>query len=512
MQRFSSLKMLALCLLILLIQGCHSLVLDNPNSSSAIEDFLSSDEDILNYAGSAFRTLHNAMQEYDGPALPMGVMADQNTCSWGMQAVKDLSSEPRRGYVNSPTYSYYSVVRNFWADCYQSISVANDLLNLSAEIEKGNATSEIDTRLFKAWGYFISGVAHGYLGLTYDKANIVTPDPESNSLEYKPWQEIIDYSLDLLEKSIEHASGSSFELPKEWMGGETYTSTELSELASSYAARILAYSSRNKKNNEGIDWNRVLNYAKNGIQKDLAPVMGDAYDFYDFYLVYNIYPGWERIDHRIINLMDPDYPSRWPMDGISWTTPDGNDPGEASSIDARLASDFEYLETNDFRPDRGYYHFSHYRLKRYDDFLSRVWYGDIPHASFLLWENKLLIAEAELRLGNNSAALAILNDPAGARKARGNLPDIITDDTTEILWAIFYERDIELTNTGMGISFFDMRRRDMLQRGTILHLPVPAAQLMITRDDIYTIGGAPDGENVSNGSWTGLDGLTSPVP
>jgi len=496
---------------VFLLASCHSLVLDNPENSSTIEDFFSNDEDILSYAGSAFRTLHNAMQEYDGPALPMGVMADQNTCSWGMVGVKDLSSEPRMGFINSTSYSYYPLVRDFWINCYQSVSVANDLLNFSAEINEGSANWDIDTEMLKAWGYFISGVAHGYLGLTYDKANIVSENPENNSLEYVPWQRMIDYSLELLDRSIDLAESIPFEIPMEWMGGETYTNTELAELASSYAARILSYSSRNRKHNTAIDWNRVLNYAKNGIKKDLAPVMGDAYDFYDYYLVYSIYPGWERIDHRIINLMDPDYPSRWPMDGVSWTTPDRKDPGEASSVDARLASDFQYLESNEFRPDRGYYHFSHYRLKRYDDFISRVWYGDIPHASFLVWENKLLIAEAQLRLGNASAALAILNDPAGTRKVRGNLPDLNTTDAEEIFWTIFYERDVELINTGMGISYFDMRRRDMLQRGTILHFPVPAGELMITRDEVYTIGGIPDSENVSNGSWTGLDGLTSPI-
>ena len=78
-------------------------------------------------------------------------------------------------------------------------------------------------------------------------------------------------------------------------------------------------------------------------------------------------------------------------------------------------------------------------------------------------------------------------------------------------WHIFYEKDVELIDTGMGISFFDMRRRDMLQRGTILHFPVPATELEIVQVPVYTIGGNPDGENVSDGSWTGQDGLTSPL-
>ena len=65
-------------------------------------------------------------------------------------------------------------------------------------------------------------------------------------------------------------------------------------------------------------------------------------------------------------------------------------------------------------------------------------------------------------------------------------------------------------DSGMGIGYFDMRRRDRLQSGTIMHFPVPATELEIIQVPVYTIGGTPDGENVSMGSWTGYDGLTSP--
>ncbi len=69
--------------------------------------------------------------------------------------------------------------------------------------------------------------------------------------------------------------------------------------------------------------------------------------------------------------------------------------------------------------------------------------------------------------------------------------------------AIFYERDIELMLTGFGTAFFDMRRRDMLQKGTLLHLPIPGGQLMLIGEDFYTFGGVvnADGINVSNGGW-----------
>jgi hypothetical protein len=72
-----------------------------------------------------------------------------------------------------------------------------------------------------------------------------------------------------------------------------------------------------------------------------------------------------------------------------------------------------------------------------------------------------------------------------------------------VLRIIWDEKDIELFDTGVGIGYFDMRRTDRLLTGTILHFPVPATELEIANIPIYTIAGSPDGENISNGGWTG---------
>jgi hypothetical protein len=491
--------------------GCADLDVENLNEPDAAKA-LANPEDLASLAGGAFRTLHVAMQEYDGPALAMSNLADAGTCSWGNAAMRDMGNEPRLGWINSLTYAYFPVIRVFWEDSYASISAVNDVLRAIEEkgIEMGEDGSE--TEMVRAWSYFVSGVAHGYLGLTYDQSNVIKWDTDLETLELTPWSNAIDAALELLDQAISIANANSFVLPARWLGGEAYTNTELAALANSYAARILAYSSRNKAHNEGIDWNKVLSYANNGVTKPLQPELGDNYDFYDMYLVYQRYPGWGRVDHRIINLMDADYPSRWPMDGVSWSTPDGQDPGPAESADARLESDFGYLPDNAFPPDRGYYHFSHYRHKRYDYAFTQVWYGSDVKPSLLPWENEMLKAEALVRTGNVPGAISILNAPNGARKMRGQLPDVAEGTSAaDVLWTIFYEKDVELFNSGMGIAYFDMRRRDMLQRGSILHFPVPATELEAVNVPVYTIGGDPDGENVSNGSWTGRDGLTSPV-
>ena len=225
--------------------GCADLEVENLNEPDSAKA-LANPDDLTSLAGGAFRTLHNAMQEYDGPALAMANLADAGTCSWGNAAMRDMGNEPRKGWVNSLTYAYFPVIRVFWEDSYSSISAANDVLR--AIEEKGIVMGENgeETEMVKAWCYFVSGVAHGYLGLTYDQGNVIKWDTDLETLELTPWNTLVDASLELLDQAISIAGSNSFTLPAKWLGGEAYTSSELAQLASTYAARILAYSSRNK--------------------------------------------------------------------------------------------------------------------------------------------------------------------------------------------------------------------------------------------------------------------------
>jgi hypothetical protein len=85
------------------------------------------------------------------------------------------------------------------------------------------------------------------------------------------------------------------------------------------------------------------------------------------------------------------------------------------------------------------------------------------------------------------------------------------ESNNELLAAIFYERDVELMNTGASQAWFDRRRIDpalvyngvpigntwaykggtSLQLGTPRHLPLPAKELETLGLPVYTYGGAP---------------------
>jgi hypothetical protein len=495
-----------LLLLIFSLSGCVDMNIKNQNKPDT-EDLLGTSADVLKIAGDGYRLWNNAIQELAGPGLATSAMADETTCSWGSAAVKDLSSEPREPFNNSVTYAYAYVTKVFWENSYKDLSRINDILkriDVDGMIIRDSDGKDV-TGMIRGWCYFLQGVIHGYLALLFDQATILDVNTDPVTAGYQPYQEVSAAAMDFFDKALDTLENTGdFQLPDGYISGYNLNKAELIQLINSFAARILAYTPRTAAENTAVDWEKVLGYARNGIDWDLAPYINDE-TWLDNVKIYGTYPGWARIDHRIINLLDHDYPSRWPDDNVSWNTPDGSDPGEASSQDARLASDFEYLETNNFRPDRGYYHFSHYRYKRYD-YLLGSWEGAAP--TFLKWENDMLIAEALIRARNDIAgAAALLNDPGGARKVRGGLPDVTPANAKEALEIIFNERAIELILTQSGTAYFDMRRRDMLQAGTPLHFPVPASELEILGLPNYTTDGSDD---LSKGCWKGYDGLVSP--
>ncbi len=479
--------------------SCADLVVVNEIAPDA-ERALANPSDVMSLAGGAFRTWHNASQEYDGLALTMAVMADHITCSWGNAGMRDMSWEPRiNSWNNSLTYSYFGHLRFQWQESYGAISAVNLVLNrLDEGMEFGEGGA--DNALVETWSYFVSGVAHGYLGLVFDQANVIPHTADVTTLELLPWTQVVDSALVYLDKAILLADANTFDVPVKWTGGIAMTNVGLSQMANAYAARIMASYSRTKSHNDALDWNQILTYAQNGLTFDFAPEIGDAYDWYDMYKVYGRLSGWGRTDMRIVNQMDHAYPSRWPTDGI-W--PDG-DPEEAADVDHRIVTDFEYLSSNAFPPDRGYYHFTHYRFSRYDGILASPWYGAGPLPSFQEWECRLLEAEAMFRTGNPAGAVTILNDPTGPRKVRGLLPDV-NQATDDVLRLILDEKDIECHMAGGGVPFFDMRRTDRLQPQTLLHFPVPATELEISALPIYTISNTADGISGSAGDWTGWD-------
>lgn len=471
-------------LLMVIVLVLYSCDIEKDLNVDNIENPSSAQVGIEATANKLFQNWYQAVNNYSGPGMALAVMSDQMTCSWGNQGMRDTSSEPRVMWDNTDTYTYSGITQTYFSSMYSILADSNAIIQT---LQSGGNFS--DTDKVESLARFGQAASLGSIALIFDKGWASDENGSINDGQSIPFDELLEIALEKLDLAIAAANNGNFTL-EDQINGIQLTNEQWSKFLNSYGARLLSNSARNSQQKNNINWERVFNYADNGLDFDLE-VLGDGYNtWYSEWPIYMIYPGWARVDLRVINLMDPAYPDYWPENETVLP--------QASSTDNRLTSDFTYLTSQDFIASRGTYHYSSYRHSRYDSYTNTSW--EDYHPEFLSAENDLYKAEALLHLNMFDDAAQVIN--GSTRVLRGGLQPINANEE-EINNAIHYERMVELGQTGMGLSFFEMRGKDLLQEGTILHFPVPGASLQSANETPYTFGGTTGvaGEDYSNGGW-----------
>jgi hypothetical protein len=483
----------------LLFQGCKKDNLDVQNTNNP--DFAkvySSGADLENLTSGLYNTIFQGDQ-FSAGVIPMLTTASDNmNCSWGNFGMRDMSFEPRdNAWDNSPSYSYNTQTKFFFDKMYASINTASNVLKaINGGVNIGDAGA--DNARAKAFCKFAQGVAYGNLGLVFDKAfivdeNITIANPSLAAAV--PYTTISAKALTYLDEAIALCAANTFTIPKAWLGtAADMSSADFKKLLNTSAARILSYTPRNKTQLTAVDWAKVKTYADAGITSDFAEVMDGTTKWYFEAADYLLSDGWGVTDMYVVNMMDPTKPAHWD-DNAAFPYPTAS----TSPIDARLTTDYAYIGSNWFQTARGYYHFSAYRSKRYDDvFVARVG----SKAEIMKAENDMLKAEARVYTNDLSGAAAIIN--ASTRKTRGLMADV-AGVTADLVKAIHHERHVEMHTTSLALQFCEMRKLNLLQKGTPLHLPLPAKTLETFGETLpfYTFGklATQDGINTSNAGW-----------
>jgi len=484
--------LLLMTVLMLLVSGCELPEVENPNDPDS-GDVFSRSQNVRTRTDSLLNSWFMTVHAFEGMALPLLTAADAGTSPNGYGY--PYSKEPRIEYNNHPSFSFALHNEKYYNSLYITLSEANDILSILKNQELDFSADE--TAMTEAMARFVQGVCLGYLGLVYDKAFIVTDETELSKMPGtpSPWREVINTAVSSLEKAAEVCSNSNFTIPSKWLPGEQWNSGEFKRLANSFAARMIVYSSRNKTDDIAANWEKVYEYASDGIEKDFAPLADDD-TWYSSYHSYANYLSYTATDMYVVNMMDPAMPSRW-VDENTWDILPEPVTTHKDGVDDRIFTDFQYLNSCSFRPDRGYYLFSCYRCKRFDQYLQTE---TEPMPEFRKVENDYLLAEAAARTGKLQEAADIIN--SSPRVTRGGLPPVPVE-MDSIMEAIHHERMVELMNTGFGIQFFQMRKENKLQPGSPLHYPIPGSQLEIMNMDYYTFGGETGmpGTDFSTGGW-----------
>jgi starch-binding outer membrane protein, SusD/RagB family len=452
-----------------------------------VEDPNSTQLGTENTASKLFQNWYTTVNNYASPSLAMATMSDMHTCSWGNAAMRDMSSEPRIAWNNAASYSNGPFTDNFFNAMHVVLADSNGILATLA----GGATFS-DNNMVSAVAKLGQALAVGSLAVNFDRVWLSDETGPLNGGQAVPFSEAITFALTKLNEAIAISNNNVFTVNGAWFNSSSMSNVAFAKLLNSFAARILVNSVRNSSQRDAIDWAAVKGYADKAITTDFT-VIGDGWrTWYNDWALYSIYPGWGRIDMRVINLMDPSTISYW----VSTNTV----AAQSTSIDARLVTDFEYINGQAFIPSRGIYHYSSYRHARYDNYLYGGFEGPFPE--ILAAEITLYKVEAMLRTNNLAGAAALLNSATYARKSRGNLPDVAAN-AVDIAKALHYERSIEILTTGSGLAFYEMRRENKLQAGTPLHFPVPGKQLQAAKLDNYTFGGTTGvaGKDYSTGGW-----------
>ncbi len=384
-------------------------------------------------------------------------------------------------------------------------------------------------------------------------------------LDLKPYTEVIDSGIKWLEHVIDVAEHNTFLLPLNddlWVYNTAFTNEEMARVAHSFIARALAYSPRTPAERDAVDWARVKEHALKGVTAPFGPrgfpnplitgvyrmaatsppdnsnavCTANGTSGTNFCANSNNTPvtgvGGMRVDLRLLGPADSAGSYKTWLEAVAADPEHKNvQPFQVLTNDARIQPPTStsplikpvYFKYTDRNPPatlmdtvlRGRYYVSNYwsssrafnnhtqlpgtgggRNRRTTNEL-----GAIQDAMLYPVEMDLLVAEAEIHLGNLGAARDLINKTrvnngnlqpvttAGVPVSNSCVPKLYDGQCGNLMEALMYEKRIE--TYGSGISFFDLRGWGCLVEGTMTQLPPPGRQLDLQNKVIYTFGGHP---------------------
>ena len=509
---FSAVVLLAALIVGAGCDGIADLDVENENAPDA-ERAIANASDLKSVLAGGYTSWWDAAYENDTPfAMPAphlhgwgDAMTTTNAFAGFWSVATD---EPRPAFQNTLSFSDLNIIETPWLNLNAAISASNDVIR---QIETNNFEVIVDgddqTQMTLAAAYFLRALSYGHLANFFNQAYITdaTFDPEQDlsGLGFSPYTEVLQQSRDDFDRVREIAGANAFTMDNFLPFTVPVSNDRLIALSNSFEARFVISNPRTPEEAASIDWTEIQTLAQDGIQESVVMDLDGNTWSNAWQEVSGLYWYW-RVDNRIINMMDADYPIKYPAGEAGAAIPPAESDderlcpaagdefqGSGVGTAAELGCYFVYdTDQSFFRINRGPTLQSNYWYAR--DFVIEQWFlepfGAGPGPIMLAEENRLMRAEAAVNLGNLPAAIDLIN--SGSRVNVGGL-DPLPDDATEqeVLDAIYYERDIELYRTGLGLPYYDLRRRGQLQAGTPLHLPVPATELQTIGQELYTFGG-----------------------
>lgn len=519
--RFSKLARFSSVLAVASAMGCAAnLDVVNPNAPDA-KRALSDPSALEAVASGALQGWVNTWSACEGNCV-LDVQAQSYSASWNnfnMNAYAQIDATGSRiGWQNNPALAGRTSVEGPWGGYYSAMSSATDVLT-AIRVNGVTLASPADTKRLEIVAELVQAASEMNIALMYDKGYIVDETVDFATLAYSDRKAMRDAAQARLDEVISLAGSNTFTTPDSWINGYSLTNTQVAQLANTMNALLLAEWPRNAAENAAVDWGAVANYASKGISSGTA---------FDFQFIGNGDPnGWYpeaycwfnsmdtgRVHTRVAHLLDPaTQKDPWPAGGNPQPHSADKRLGDGSfgnsdmipgfgnvPKDAGAGTDFAWSSQKIFNSARGDYQQSNIAHIRYDHTgtqdPSGIYgcAGQVPIISAAV--NDLLWAEGLIRSGGSLATAATLINKT--RVGRGGLtPASAADGTAGLLTELQYEQDVELLGQG-PIPQMNRRRVDGLLPGTPHEMPVPAKELGVFGQALY--------------SWGGKDPVNSPTP
>jgi hypothetical protein len=468
----------------------------------------------------------------------------------------DFAQEPRTAFDNS-LFGTSFFARDPWSNFYEANAAATDMTRLIKTrnlVIRDPATGQDNTHRVLTFAKWLQGLSHVHLGMLFDSAAVITEEIDLSKIPELPFKHhdvVLDSGITWLEESITMAKAQSFLLPLKadlWVYNTPVSNDELAAIAHSFIARALAYSARTPAERQAVDWALVKSHIQQGITAPFGPrgipnpIISMDYRGLVSAPPQNVtaictaggtnfcgnFAGAMRVDLRLLGPADTTGAYQTWLNKVSQARFDTVAPFLVISPDERIQRPTEttprikptYFKYTDVTPpiaimppERGPYYYSNYwsssrALNNHQQFpaagggrarRNTTELGGIQDAMMTREEMDLLLAEAEIRLGNPGAAATLINK---TRVANGNLPAVTAAGVPvsagcvpkrydgscgDLMDALMYEKRME--TYGTAISYFDLRGWGCLAEGTPIELPPPARQLDLLGKANYTYGG-----------------------
>jgi hypothetical protein len=499
--------------LFVLLGGCQDLHISNPNEADRLRA-LSNPEDVEALIAGAWIPYWIRTQNNGNPYYSLNTISGVMVTSVADAGALVMSVIPRPPYENHPL-AYMSQVSRFpWYTYYSGLDNANEGiraidagLRIITTDQTGVARDNTPRAL--AFAKFCQGLILGYLGMIWDQAFIVTEDSDLESPETRTprtYPEVLAAAEASMLEAIAIAQANPFIIPSTWINGVTITNEDLVRLAHSYMARFHVLGARDPADREKVDWNKVIEYTRNGILEDFAILHESGklpasnykrriqLDHFNGFRMDNWFLGVSDLSGNFQEWLDTPWDSK---DRFLISTPDRRITGATPTSSGSYV---RYRSTNPFRSERGTWRFSFYQFYRWKG----LWL-DTPNVVMTVDEMNLFRAEAHLRLGQTGEAVEIINR---TRVNNGKLPPVSLvgvpggeecvpkkfDGSCEDLFgALWYERILETMGLESPRDWLENRGWGRLVPGTILHFPIPGLELETLGLPIYSFGGSGPG-------------------